>query len=156
MPFDKQKGFTLIELLIVIIVIAALSTVLISIIDPAGSQGRARDGVRLNNVKNLAEGIESYRQIEGSYPLDSDPADPDSLLRTTYIKEWPKPFADDGTLDPVNWSYEYYQAGSGFILYTPNSKSTCYKYQTDWYKMMDCPAVECTNNLSSSFDCSDF
>ena len=149
----NQSGFTLIELLIVIVVIAVLSSVLISLLDPTSSQGRARDGVRLNTVSNLAEGIESYRQIEGSYPLDSDPADPDSLLRTVYIKDWPRALADDGTEDPANWSFRYYQAGSGFILFSPNSRGGCYKYQTDWYKMMECPASECTNSLSSAADC---
>ena len=153
MRYKDQSGFTLIELLIVIIVIATLSTVLISIIDPAKSQGRARDGVRLNTVSTLAEGIESYRQIEGSYPLNSDPTDPDSLLRTVYIKDWPKPLAGDGTIDPDNWSYRYYQAGSGFILFSPNSRGGCYKYQTDWYKLMECPVSECNNTLSSASDC---
>ena len=60
---SNSAGFTLIELLIVISVIAALSVVLVSIVDPVGSQGKARDGVRLSHVKNLAEAIESYRQI---------------------------------------------------------------------------------------------
>jgi prepilin-type N-terminal cleavage/methylation domain-containing protein len=153
MKFKDQSGFTLIELLIVIIVIASLSTVLISIIDPEKSQGRARDGVRLNTVSTLAEGIESYRQIEGSYPLDSDPLDPNSLLREVYIKAWPKPLADNGTEDPVNWSYQYYQTSNGFILLSPNSRGGCYKYQTDWSKLMECPVAECGNFISSSPDC---
>jgi len=153
MSFKNQSGFTLIELLIVILVIAVLSGILINFLDPTGSQGRARDGIRMNTISNLAEGIESYRQIEGSYPLDGDPANPDSLLRQVYIRDWPKPLADDGSVDPDNWSYRYYQAGAGFILFSPNSKGTCYKYQTDWAKMMECPAAECTNFLSSANDC---
>lgn len=149
----NQQGFTLMELLIVVSVIAVLTIVSISIIDPTGSQGRARDGVRMSNVNNLSEGIESYRQIEGAYPLDSDPGDPDSLLMKTYLKGWPKPLADDGTLDSLNWSYKYAQIGDGFILYSPTSRGTCYKYQTTWHKLMECPEAECTNALSLVADC---
>ena len=148
-----MKGFTLIELLIVVSVIAVLAGVLMTIIDPAGSQGKARDGVRLNTVKNLAEAIESYRQVEGSYPLDGDPQNETSLLRTTYIREWPAPVADDGAIDATSWSYRYAQAGIGFVLYSPNSQGGCYKYQTDWRNLMTCPAAECDTSVSATSDC---
>lgn len=153
MNYKDQSGFTLVEMLIVILVIAALSAVLVSIIDPRGSQGRARDGVRMNNVKNIAEGIESYRQIEGRYPDNNDPSDVDSTLMKTYIREWPEPLADDGSLDPDNYSYVYAQAGNGFVLYTRNSVGNCYKYQTDWTKYMECPISECTSAISLASDC---
>ena len=91
MNYKKESGLTLIELLIVVLVIGTLSAVLVSLIDPSASEGRARDGVRLNTVKNLAEGIESYRQIEGAYPANGDPTNASSLLRQTYLKDWPKP-----------------------------------------------------------------
>ena len=151
---SNSAGFTLIELLIVISVIAALSVVLVSIVDPVGSQGKARDGVRLSHVKNLAEAIESYRQIEGSYPLDADPQNPASTLRTTYIRTWPSPLANDGTEDPA-WAYIYAQAGTGFVLYSPNSRGGCYKYQTDWRNAMNCPIAECSTDISLASDCSE-
>jgi len=156
MLYKKEHGFTLIELLIVVLLISALSAISISIISPSASEGRGRDGVRLNTVKNLAEAIESYRQIEGEYPLDGDPINEDSLLRQTYIKGWPKPLADDGSEDPTNWSYAYSQQGvDGFTLFSPNSRGGCYKYQTDWRGMMYCPVSECTIALSFDSDCSD-
>ncbi|MBT6401312.1 type II secretion system protein [candidate division WWE3 bacterium] len=152
MNYKDQSGFTLVEMLIVILVIAALSVILISIIDPQASQGRARDGVRMNNVKNISEGIESYRQLEGSYPDNSDPSDEDSTLMKTYIKKWPDPLADDGSMNPDN-AYVYVQAGSGFILRTLNATGGCYKYQTDWSKVLECPIAECTNSISLASDC---
>lgn len=155
MSYKKELGFTLVELLVVVLVIGALAAVLLSIINPTASEGRGRDGVRLNTVKALAEGIESYRQIEGEYPLNGDPTNSASLLRTTYIKDWPKSIADDGSIDDINWSYVYAQGGSGFVLSSPNSRGRCYKYQTDWNGMMDCPATECDLNLSLSLNCTD-
>lgn len=151
----NQRGFTLIELLIVVLVISALSAVLVSIINPTGSQGRARDGVRLSTIKNLSEAIESYRQIEGSYPADADPQNPDSLLRSTYIRDWPQPIADDGTVDADNWSYLYAQAGQGFVLLSPNAMGGCYKYQTDWRNVKSCPIAECGTDVSLSSECSE-
>ena len=148
-----QKGFTLIELLIVILVIAALASVLLGLIDPAAQSGKARDGVRLNTVKNLSEAIESYRQIEGAYPLDTDPTDENSTLRKSYIDKWPDPLSDDGSLDPDNWSYKYANVIGGIVLYSPNSHGGCFKYQTNWAKVMTCPAEECTTSLSLASSC---
>lgn len=145
----NSRGFTLIELLVVVSVIIALSAVLINVIDPAATQGKARDGVRVNNVKNLSEAIESYRQVEGSYPANTDPQDANSLLRTTYIRDWPAAVANDGSIDATNWSYRYALAGQGFILYSPNAQGGCYKYQTDWRNIMTCPVTECSITLVS-------
>lgn len=151
----NQKGFTLIELLIVIIMIGALTGISISVINPTGSRGRARDGIRNKNVKSLAEAIESYKQLEYKYPANGDPLDENSLLRTVYIDKWPEAQADDGSIDEDNWAYEYAQmsGGDGFVLFSPNSTGGCYKYQTDWSKVMNCPKAECSTNESLESAC---
>ena len=149
----NERGLTLIELMIVLAVIAILVSVGINVIDPTGSQGRARDGVRLTNVKNIAEVIESYRHVEGEYPQNTDISNESSLLRTTYLQNWPDPLDDEGKKDPDNWSYVYGLVDDGFVLYSPNSKLGCFKYQSDLVKTLDCPTSECEVSFSSLGDC---
>lgn len=153
MNYKNESGFTLVELLIVVFVIGALSAVLVSIINPSATQGRARDGVRLNNIKNISEGIEAYRQIEGSYPVNSAPANPNSTLMKTYIKKWPNALADDGAIDEDNYTYHYNKVGKGFVMYTKNSLGGCYKYQSDWAKVSTCPVSECSAAMSLASAC---
>lgn len=152
---QKEQGFTLIELLVVIIMIGALTGIGLSIINPTATRGRARDGVRNTNVKSLAEAIESYKQLENEYPANDAPQDENSLLRTVYIKKWPEALANDGAIDEDNWAYVYSQmpSGDGVIIYSPNSTGGCYKYQTDWAKIMECPKTECSTTVSMATDC---
>lgn len=62
----REKGFTLIELLIVIVIIGILAGVLIAVIDPEGSQNKARDaGIKatMNKTALVAEGfISAYNR----------------------------------------------------------------------------------------------
>lgn len=58
------RGFTLVELIIVIVVLAILAA--ISIVAYNGSQARARDTVRRNDVSAIAEAIALYRQRCGN------------------------------------------------------------------------------------------
>jgi prepilin-type N-terminal cleavage/methylation domain-containing protein len=150
MNYKNEQGVTLAELLIVVSVIGILAGVVVGIVNPATARSRAQDGVRLNTVKNLAEGIESYRQIEGEYPTYGDTQDEGSLLRTVYLDSWPA--------DPDE-EYKYDSDGTtGFILLINNSKGTCYKYQTSWTGMMECslsPTNECDAATPSlATDCS--
>ncbi len=151
----NKKGFTLIELLVVIIMIGALTGIGISVINPTASRGRARDGIRNKNVKSLSEAIESYKQLENKYPANGDDLDENSLLRTVYIKKWPEAQADDGSIDEDNWMYEYTQmdSGDGCILFSPNSTGKCFKYQTNWARVLECPKAECSTAESLESDC---
>jgi prepilin-type N-terminal cleavage/methylation domain-containing protein len=49
----KNKGFTLIELLIAIALIAILETAVILVFNPVELLKKARDGIRLSNLKNI-------------------------------------------------------------------------------------------------------
>ena len=148
-----KNGFTLIELLVVILMIGGLAGITITLINPDRSQGRARDGVRSKNVKSMAEAIQSYRQLEGSFPLNGAPQDENSLLRQTYITKWPDPLANNGALDPDNWSYIYNTDGQRFLVYSPNSLGGCYKFQSDWARLYTCPLSECNTGFTDSSNC---
>lgn len=149
----NSRGFTLIELLVVILMIGALSGISLYIINPTGSSGRARDGVRLSNVKNLAEAIESYRQLEGEYPPTADAQNSESGLRKVYITKWPDPISDNGSLDATRWSYNYTNIGNGFVVYSPNSIGGCFKYQSDWKKVKTCAVAGCRAEFTPTANC---
>ena len=61
------SGFTIVELLIVIVVIAILAAV--SIVAYTGMQRRARDSIRIADMKQIQKIVESYKAVYGSYPL---------------------------------------------------------------------------------------
>ena len=62
-----KKGFTLIELLVTISIIAILSTIGLTIF--SGTQGKARDSVRKNDLRTLATALEIYYQKNNNYVL---------------------------------------------------------------------------------------
>jgi type II secretion system protein G len=66
---QRQKGFTIVELLIVIVVIAILAT--ISIVAYSGIQQRARDTIRLSDIKTLSKAIELFYADNGNYPMSA-------------------------------------------------------------------------------------
>lgn len=70
MARNKQTGFTIVELLIVIVVIGILAA--ISIVAYSGIQQRARDTIRINDLKTIQKVVELYNAEKGSYPLPSN------------------------------------------------------------------------------------
>jgi len=62
----RDPGFTIVELLIVIVVIGILAA--ITIVAYNGIQGRARDTIRINDIKSLQSVVELYYATNGSYP----------------------------------------------------------------------------------------
>lgn len=108
----QQKGFTLMELLIVIAIIGILSAVVLASL--GGSQARARDSKRLNDLRQVQTALETYWTDNGHYPVTggwsgvctsfglksrsgSDGYIPN--LAPFYIKELPveeRPFEPDG------------------------------------------------------------
>jgi len=133
-----KTGFTLIELLLVVSVLAVLSGILIRLINPASTQDKAEDGVRMANMEKLVLGIESFFVAEGFYPSDTD-ADGtimDETVVSVYIREWPT----DPT--PGN-AYTYFGGGTSFGLVVGNSQTigaspAVYKYHSNWGEIRVC------------------
>lgn len=63
-----QSGFTLVELLIVIVIIGILAAIVISIINPAKQQARARDAGIKSTVNKLALSAKAYIVTFGRIP----------------------------------------------------------------------------------------
>ena len=63
----KQRGFTLIELLVVIAIIGLLSTLAVVALNNA--RQKARDAVRISDVKQVQTALELYYNDQGIYPV---------------------------------------------------------------------------------------
>jgi len=72
----KKRGFTLIELLVVVAIIGILATVVA--VNLSNSQKKARDAVRLSDMKTISDALELYFQDDGGgryYPGDGNSSD---------------------------------------------------------------------------------
>lgn len=115
----KTAGFTLVEMVVVISMIALLSGLLVVLIDPLEMRRKARDVVRLVDLNNLLQAIESYN-TDNSLPPDQE-----GILRRSdqSVMEGQAPQLSDGRgwlgtdlsgslaklpTDPLNvWPYVY-------------------------------------------------
>ncbi len=72
MNASRRKGFTLIELLVVVAIIGLLAT--IAILTYSDVQKKARDTLRLANIRRIRDALEIYKQNYGQYPdnIDND------------------------------------------------------------------------------------
>lgn len=146
MKSKNRTGFTLIELLIVIAIIGALSTVVLGSISKA--RLKARDTVRLQNLRTITQSLEAYYADNGSYPVPPGDYWSSDSAHATYgwqnLESALSPYANKLPVDPVNvgapyspggFSYVYgwvYKNGSGKDVYSliaafedPNNKLRC-------------------------------
>jgi prepilin-type N-terminal cleavage/methylation domain-containing protein len=63
---SNKKGFTLIELLVVIAVIGILASVIL--VGLSGARARGRDAKRIQDLRQIQNGLELYFSANGSYP----------------------------------------------------------------------------------------
>jgi prepilin-type N-terminal cleavage/methylation domain-containing protein len=68
--YSEKKGFTLLELLIVIAIIAALSTILIIVINPSETLKQSRDSQRIADLSTLKTALGLYMTATSSPQLD--------------------------------------------------------------------------------------
>jgi prepilin-type N-terminal cleavage/methylation domain-containing protein len=126
---SKQQGFTLIELLVVVIVIAALSGIVISLVNSGGFRNKAKDTQRVSDLKQLQTALELYFADRRAYPVSAAWIEitgtdtMSNLLRPTYINKIPTdPNGTAGIANPCNtqttprYNYITNAAGTGYIL----------------------------------------
>ncbi len=129
---NKINGFTLVELLIAISLIAILSGVLFSVINPLSIQKKTRDAQRKADLTKIMVALESYFADNRSYPVKSDgwgligngASDTLRVLKPNYVNVLPTdPKANNLSCDNSNpEAYGYYYrstaTGSTYALAT--------------------------------------
>jgi prepilin-type N-terminal cleavage/methylation domain-containing protein len=83
-----KPAFSLIELMIVVGVIGILSGVVFNVINTKTQKDKTSDAVKFNNVQNIAELVESYKYLHGSYPIhEAGGSLPDKI--PDFAANWP-------------------------------------------------------------------
>jgi general secretion pathway protein G len=87
---EAHGGFTLIELMVVVIIIAALATMVIPRVIPASDE--AKKNIAKGDMANIAMAVKLYRLHHGQYPstLDAlkDPSGPGPYLEREPLDPW--------------------------------------------------------------------
>jgi len=114
---NKKKGFTLIEMIVVILILAALSTLITFAYFT--SLKRGRDSKRKSDINNISTALELYNADMNHYPITSSFSLGDILCNEeggcaqVYMRQIPK--------DPLSKKPYYYETdenGSYYVLYS--------------------------------------
>lgn len=93
---SDSKGFTLIELLVVVAILGLLATIVA--VSLTGARGRARDGRRSSDIRQVELALELYYSAERQYPSDL------GVLVGDYLNMATVP-TDPSTGDPYCYAY---------------------------------------------------
>ena len=80
----NSNGFTLFELLVSISIIAILTAV--AVVSFGGMNKKTRDTRRVSDIEKIRVALESYKQVNSSYPV----AIGNTANLTGYLDKWPK------------------------------------------------------------------
>jgi len=136
----RTKGFTIVELLIVIVVISILALIVVATYN--GVQNRARNSVRVSDVKTVQKLVEAYNAQNGTYPITTtnpvsnwkalDVRTDDNCQNGTSQSDWipgisKLPQSDQayaGGVDGINGCYLYVSNGLQYVISAWNMLST--------------------------------
>lgn len=109
---NSQNGFTLAELVISIAVLAIISAVVISSVNPVEQTRKAHDGQRKADLAQIQRALETYYQDFGRYP--DNPSALDYRIKrldntpVAWGDQW-RPYMNVVPKDPSSaWSYVYF------------------------------------------------
>lgn len=116
----KNRGFTLVELLVVIAIIGLLSSIVL--VSLAGTRAKARDAVRMADLRQIQKILETYEINQNKYPFSTQ----DYQIQD---HPWGSFWENYGTVprDPLkSQSYAYYSDSMSFQLYAKFEKTPVY------------------------------
>lgn len=85
----KNKGFTILELLVVIAIIGILSAIIMASLNT--SRSKARDAKRVEEIRQMINGLEIYYNSTGSYPSKAQLQNPNKAQNPLSPYLWPIP-----------------------------------------------------------------
>ncbi len=162
----NQRGFTLIEILIVMVIIAILAS--LSAANFQSSQRKARDVRRKNDLHQVSNALETYRNDTGEYPGNTADFRIAGCYGTGAVCDWGDSFEDDkGTTymvelprDPrftLGQLYVYLSDGTQYQLYARLENTEDMASLKDEstgvlqvYGTLDCGAGGCNYGISST------
>lgn len=129
----KEKGFTLIELMIAVLLLSVLSGVIISVLNAAGYQGKARDSQRFSDMKRIQSALELYFAEFRSYPSSSGawvvPSEGDvGTALNSYISPVPTDPSTGANYQYLSSDGKTYQLVAGMEI--AGSEEQCQSYGT--------------------------
>lgn len=139
----QVKGFTLVELLVVIVVLGIL--VAISIIAYNGTQGRARDSRRQNDISEITKGLELYYLDNHKYPTSGGATVTTNTWNTTADGSWTtfvnllKPYMDNNVpSDPISTPNANIMTPNGYnyAYFSNSSAGTCGVGANQMYRLL--------------------
>lgn len=140
---NQNDGFTIVELLIVIVVIGILAA--ITVVAYNGMQQRARDSIRASDAKNIVKALESYKTLNGRYPLPTPTGGSGAFEQSTdtpgtFLEFLLGDYFSVVPVDPINnasryYRYYVYQAGSLAAYGCPTDKGNLLVFYSYGYEV---------------------
>ncbi len=135
----KSVGFTLIELLISVSVIAILSGITFTVLNPQGLRSKSRDKQRIADLKRLQAALEMYFADNRQYPVQTSWSSVPSTLGN-YLDPLPE--------DPSGSAYQY-KSGAQGVNYCVNASME----NTGTDAGYDCGQTECSGKSGGDQYC---
>ncbi len=124
-----KKGFTLIEIMIVVIILAALASMIVPRL--SGRSEQARASIAKGDISaNISLALKLYELDNGNYPVSGQGLQA-LLLKPTSTPvpmNWNGPYLEKEAIDPWGKEYQYMSPGThnpqGFDLYSLGKDGT--------------------------------
>lgn len=139
----QESGLTLTELLVVIALVGILAAVTISTINPRRHQDTVADATNRQRLKETADALEMFRNVEGYYPRAGTAGNPldasagDRVDFGVYLSTWPQ-------------GVVYLLDATGFSIHVTRQYTPGFlKYYSVWGQVREC-ADSMTQTSTSS------
>jgi type II secretory pathway pseudopilin PulG len=124
----SSAAFSLPELLVVISVMSALGGAIITVFNPTVHKNRTTDSVKLTNIREVSEALNTYKVLQGKFPTSSLDNKPSGIEQ--FISNWPQ----------EGLKYVTETGTRMYAVYVPSSEdpNVYFKYNSCWSKILKC------------------